>query len=94
MKAKIASINLKGTDSPNKEIELFNQIQFISVRIKAAGGTNQLEADQEYIALISRHLSTKQLEDWVKRDVEDWDSFYSYLEELSNESRKLRTMKN
>ena len=75
LKAKIANIRLK-------EIELFNHIQFISVRIKAAGSTNQLEAHQEYIALIAKHLSTKQLEDWVKREVEDWDSFYFYLEEL------------
>ena len=40
------------------------------------------------------HLSTKQLEDWVRRDVEDWDSFYNYIEELSNMSRKLQTMTN
>ena len=40
LKAKIASINLKATYSPNKEIELLDQIQFISVKIKAARGIN------------------------------------------------------
>ena len=45
------------------------------------------------MTLISKHLSTKQLEEWLELDIEDWDSFYNYIEKLARKSRKLCTMK-
>ena len=40
-------------------MKLFGSIQYISSRIKAAGGKNMLETDEEYITLVSKHLCTK-----------------------------------
>ena len=56
LKGKILSLQIKATKSPEREIELFDSIQYISSRIKAAGGHNMLEVDQEYIVLVSKHL--------------------------------------
>ena len=39
LKQSIASIKLKATTSPHKEIELYEQVQTISAKIRAAGGS-------------------------------------------------------
>ena len=39
-----------------------------------------LEADEEYIALVFKHLTPKQLIWWVKEDATDWNALYCFLE--------------
>ena len=45
LKQSIASIKLKATSSPHNEIELFEQVQTISAKIRAAGGSENLTHD-------------------------------------------------
>ena len=59
LKGKIQSLQLKATKSPQREIELFDSVQHISSRIKSAGGGNMLAADEEYIALVAKHLKAE-----------------------------------
>merc|ERR1712105_81918 len=92
LKDKILTLQLKATKSPEREIELFDSIQYISSRIKAAEGTNMLEADQEYIALVSKHLSSDDLKNWVKIRSNDWGTFYSFLESLSKDARAIQVL--
>ena len=58
LKSLIQNIKLKANKSPEKEIELFDSIQYISSQIKAVGGKNMLTADHEYILLITGHLDS------------------------------------
>ena len=53
---KIMNISLKASEESAKEVELFDTIQSISSKIKAAEGSFMLEVDEEYIALVSHHL--------------------------------------
>ena len=68
LKGQINSLTLKATKSPEKEIKLFNSIQYISSRIKVAGGKNMLEADEEYISILCKYLSPEQLRRWVRNE--------------------------
>ena len=69
VKGKIMNIKLKSTDNNSKEVELFNQVQFISTKLKAAQGISMLEADQEYIALIKCNLPDDTKKKWVVRKI-------------------------
>ena len=60
MKLQIASIKLKASASPQRELELFNEVQFLTVKIKAAGGENSLRFDEEYLAMLAKHLTVEQ----------------------------------
>ena len=57
------SIKPKSSTSPQKEIDLFDEVQFISCQIKAAGGGIQLAADKEYIVLVACNLTSRQKEE-------------------------------
>ena len=83
LKQSIAAIKPKATSTPLKEIELFEQVQTISAKIKAAGGSDNLSHDSEYIALVIRHLDSNQTKDWIDLDDESWTSFYNFLEKLA-----------
>ena len=45
-----------------------------------------LEGDQEYIALVSKHLSSDDLNNWVKTRFHDWCTFHSFLEHLTKDA--------
>ena len=94
LKGQILALQLKATKSPEKEIELFDSIQYISSRIKAAGGRNLLEADEEYISLVAKHLSTERREEWVQTDGEDWEAFFKFLEKKAKVARKIQILEN
>ena len=53
LKLKISQIKLKSQSSPHCELELFNEIQFLTVKVKAHGGENSLKYDQEYVAMLT-----------------------------------------
>ena len=40
LKLKISQIKLKSHASPHRELELFNEVQFLTVKVKAHGGEN------------------------------------------------------
>ena len=48
-----------------------------------------LEAKEEYITLVSKYLTPKQLIWWVKQDASDCNSFYCFLEKQAKESRRI-----
>ena len=39
--------------------------------------------------MLTRHLTPEQMLRWVKKEDDSWDSFYSFLEELSETARKI-----
>ena len=55
LKMKIQGLKLKATGGPSMIIELFQQIQLISAKIKATGSCTLLN-DDEYVALVGNHL--------------------------------------
>ena len=77
LKGLITNIKLKANKYPEKEIELFNSIQYISSWIKAVGGDNMLAADHKYISLITGHLDSNLIKEWAKSGGEDWNSLLS-----------------
>ena len=66
LKAKIMNISLKASDETAKEVELFDTIQNISSKIRAAKRAYMLEVDEEYIALITCHLPKEAKREWIR----------------------------
>ena len=56
LKQKILNIILKATDASQRIIKLVDSVQYIAAKIHPAGGSDLLEVDQEYIALINSYL--------------------------------------
>ena len=56
LKDQVRGIKIKATKDSARIVELFHQIQIIAVKIKATGNLDMLENDDEYIALVSKHL--------------------------------------
>jgi len=54
----------------------------ISAKINAAGGSQHLTHDSEYIALIATHLDVTQTKLWIDETDESWENFYCFLEKL------------
>ena len=50
-----------------------------------------LEADEEYIALVSCHLPKEAKMDWIKSKKTGWENFYSFLEERAMLAKTLLT---
>ena len=61
-------------------MELFDTIQYISSKIKAAAGASMLEVDEEYITLVTRHLPEEAKVKWIESKQSGWENFYSFLE--------------
>ena len=57
LKDQVRGIKLKATKDPAGIVELFHQIQVIAAKIKATGNLSILKNDDEYVALVSNHLS-------------------------------------
>ena len=54
-----------------------------------------LEADEEYIALVSKYLTAKQLVWWVKTEGnKDWNVFYCFLEKQAKEACQIHVLQN
>ena len=51
-----------------------------------------LEADQEYIALVSKHLKAEHMENWAKLRSTDWNTFYSFLENIAKDARVIQVL--
>ena len=51
-----------------------------------------LEADEEYIALIAKHLNREDRLSWVKTGASDWQSFYSFLENLATYTHHMQVL--
>ena len=51
-----------------------------------------LEADKEYIALVSRHLTPEQLVWWVKENATGWNAFYCFLEKQAKVARQIQML--
>merc|ERR1712030_147493 len=49
LKLKISSIKLKSQAGPSKVLELFNEVQYLTVKVRAHGGDNSLRYDEEYV---------------------------------------------
>ena len=88
LKEKILNIKLKSTDSNQRMVELFDSVQYISAKIKAAKGISLLEVDQEYITLIKRHLPQYKRDRWIESGRKGWNNFYTFLEEMAMVARK------
>ena len=84
LKAKIINISLKASTDDAKEVKLFDTIQYISAKIKAAEGASMLEVDEEYIALVSKHLPRETQIDWFKSKQSGWPRFYSFPQERAS----------
>ena len=53
-----------------------------------------LKADKEYIALVFKYLTPKQLVWWVKQDATDWNAFYYLLEKQAMEACQIQVLQN
>ena len=53
-----------------------------------------LEANKEYIALVSKHLIPEQLVWWVKEDATDWNAFYCFLEKQAKVACQVQVLRN
>ena len=91
LKAKIINISLKASDNFSKEVELFDIVQNISSKIQAARGASMLEVDEEYITLVSNHLSIEVRVEWKKSKKSEWSDFYLFLEERAKLAKSLLT---
>merc|ERR1712237_82189 len=87
-KLKISSIKLKSQAGPSKVLELFNEVQYLTVKVRAHGGDNSLRYDEEYVTLLLKHLSEEQQDKWVDLEDNSWDAFYNFLEKLAIQARK------
>ena len=55
----------------------------------ATDRAGSLEHDQEYIALLARHLDKEQKLKWINEE-ENCVRFYSFLEKLAKQARKVQ----
>ena len=72
-------------------MELFNQIQIIAAKITATGNLDILENDDEYIALVSKHLSKELMWKWWESERSGWSNLYNILESITKTAKKQLT---
>ena len=72
-------------------MELFHQIQVIAAKIRATGNLEMLENDEEYVALVSKHLSKELMWKWWESERSCWSSFYNFLESIAKTAKKQLT---
>ena len=68
LKDQLRSIKLKTSGDSSKLVELFHTTQTIAAKIKASGSLALLENDEEYVALVSRHLPKEIAWKWCCKD--------------------------
>ena len=72
-------------------MELFHTIQTIAAKIKASGSLALLENDEEYVALVTRHLPKEIAWKWCCKDLSGWSSFFNFLEKEAKVAKKMIT---
>ena len=72
-------------------MELFHQIKIIAAKIKATGNLDMLKNDDEYVALVSKHLSKELMWKWWESERSGWSSFYNFLESIAKTAKKQLT---
>merc|ERR1712082_56804 len=87
----ILIIKIKITKDSARIVELFHQIQIIAVKIKAIGNLDMFENDDEYIALVSKHLPKDVMWKWWESDKSGWSNFYLFLEGIAKITKKQQT---
>merc|ERR1712082_258868 len=87
----ILIIKIKITKDSARIVELFHQIQIIAAKIKATGNLDMFENDDEYIALVSKHLLKDVMWKWWETDKSGWSSFYLFLEGIAKIAKKQQT---
>ena len=72
-------------------MELFHTIQTITARIKASGSLALIESDEEYVALVMRHLPKEIAWKWCQKDLSGWSSFFNFLEKEAKVAKNMIT---
>ena len=93
LKDQVRSIKLKASRDSAKLVELFHAVQTIAAKIKASGSLSLLENDEEYVALVTRHLPKEIAWEWCCEDLSGWSCFFSYLEKEAKAAKKMITNK-
>merc|ERR1712002_1427574 len=91
LKDQVQGIKIKSTKDSARIIELFHQIQIIAVKIIGTGNLDMLENDDEYIALVSKHLPNDVMWRWWESDKSGWSNFYLFLEGIAKIAKKQQT---
>merc|ERR1712240_90369 len=91
LKDQVRGIKIKYTKDSARIVELFHQIQIIAVKIKATGNLDMLENEDEYIALVSKHLPKDVMWKWWESDKSGWSNFYLFLEGITKIAKKQQT---
>ena len=71
-------------------MELFQQIQLVSDKIKVTG-SNSLLKDEEYVTLIGNHLPQDIMWKWLESKKTGWTEFYIFLEGSARTAREMLT---
>ena len=87
LKDQFQGLKIKATKDPARIVELFHQIQVIAAKIKATGNLAILKNDEEYVALVSNHLSKEVMWDWFKQRKSGWSNFYLFLEDIAQTAK-------
>ena len=72
-------------------MQLFHATQTIAAKIKASGSLALLENDEEYVALVTRHLPKEIAWKWCRKDLSGWSSFFNFLEKEVKVAKKMIT---
>ena len=67
LKDPVRSININATGNSAKLEELYHTFQMIATKIKASGSQSLLENNEEYIALVAKHLPKDMPRDGASR---------------------------
>merc|ERR1711942_336975 len=91
LKDQVRSIKLKATGDSAKLVEFYHAVQTIAAKIKDSGSLSILENDEEYIALVSKHLPKDIVWEWCKQELTGWTNFFNYLEKNAQIAKKVLT---
>ena len=72
-------------------MELYHTVQVTSAKIKASGSLSLLENNEEYIALVSKHLPREIAWKWCEEELTGWSNFFNYLERKAKTAKKMLT---
>merc|ERR1712055_523541 len=91
LKDQVRSIKLKASGESARLVELYHAVQTIAAKIKVSGSLSLLENDEEYIALVTKHLPKDIVWRWCKKGLTGWSNFFNYLEKNAQVAKKVLT---
>merc|ERR1711873_65937 len=91
LKHQVRGIKIKATKDSAHIVELFHQIQIIAAKIKATGNLDMLKNNDEYEALVSKHLSKELMWKWWESEKSGWSNFFIFLESIAKTAKKQLT---